>query len=610
MSMPPKRTGATAYSSKIRNDMRVVPLCCFSIAFATLASAQTTCPSTPIFSTCEITFELTGADAAAHPAPYRDVDLRVEFRSPRARTFAIPGFWDGGTTLRVRFMPNEAGSWAGRVISNVAAWNEKQLSFTATESSALGFVETANVHHFADSGPFAYNSLKTPHLWMGQVIPQLSALSRDQFAQLAATRAKQKFNHFRVTLLEPEVEKAFKGPEDFDPAPFREIDEKLLAAGKQGIAIDLSLAGPNDALTKLFPEPAQRRRFVQYAVARYGSLNMTWQGVDRFETYSNGRELMKEIAGYLKDLDAYHHPSSCGADITSSPLFDDHSLTYITYHSDDPQVGAIEHQLYAAPQVNDFGGNDAATFRKHLWNAWMSGQYPEATVPNEESAHAMEIWYHFAAGTRHWDLEPFFDLDGGRAMCLPTVEYIIYVEKPGPVDVRLDAKHKWDVAWINPIDGERTELKDVNTQEFQGSPPDNTHDWVLHISREGHKAGMLKSYKFESWEIVMQEVEGIPDKVPFDIEKPAEDFSLSVQPPFRARLKKETKASKKMMYLWTGEVTADGQGFRVIGTGPEGILNIPRNLASHFPAGIHLRLIGMNGYGKVYQADRNYELSR
>ena len=36
---------------------------------------------------------------------------------------------------------------------------------------------------------------------------------------------------------------------------------------------------------------------------------------------------------------------------------------------------------------------------------------------------------------------------------------------------------------------------------------------------------MLKSYKFESWEIVMQEVEGIPDKVPFDIEKPDRDIS-------------------------------------------------------------------------------------
>ena len=109
----------------------------------------------------------------------------------------------------------------------------------------------------------------------------------------------------------------------------------------------------------------------------------------------------------------------------------------------------------------------------------------------------------------------------------------------------------------------------------------------------------------------MQEVEVSPDKVPFVVEKPADDaLSMTVQPPYRAKLKKETKASKKMMYLWTGEVTADGQGFRVIGAGPEGIFSMPSNIVSHFPAGLHVRVMGINGYGKVYQADRNYELTR
>src|SRR5579871_4398492 len=105
------------------------------------ALAQTSCQPTPIFSTCEIAFDLAGPDVAAHPAPYRDMELRVEFRSPRSRTFAIPAFWDGGTTLRIRFTPNEAGKWTGHVTSNVASWNDKQLEVTATESSAPGFVE-------------------------------------------------------------------------------------------------------------------------------------------------------------------------------------------------------------------------------------------------------------------------------------------------------------------------------------------------------------------------------------------------------------------------------------------------------------------------------------
>ena len=155
--------------------------------------------------------------------------------------------------LRVRFTPNEVGQ-LGRPRDQQRRVLERQTTHIHRHRiSAPGFVQAANVHHFANSGPFAYNALPTPHLWMGQVIPQLGALSREQFAQLAATRAKQKFNHFRVTLLEPETAKAFKGPEDFDPAVFREIDEKLAAANKQGIAIDLSLAGPDNAVHQTVP---------------------------------------------------------------------------------------------------------------------------------------------------------------------------------------------------------------------------------------------------------------------------------------------------------------------------------------------------------------------
>ena len=39
-----------------------------------------------------------------------------------------------------------------------------------------------------------------------------------------------------------------------------------------------------------------------------------------------------------------------------------------------------------------------------------------------------------------------------------------------------------------------------------------------------------------------------------------------------------------MMYLWTGEVVADGQGFRVLGTGKEGTLKMPAGIAKNFPA--------------------------
>src|SRR5437879_2011950 len=40
-----------------------------------------------------------------------DLDLIVEFTSPSGKARNIRGFWDGGPTWRVRFSPDETGSW-------------------------------------------------------------------------------------------------------------------------------------------------------------------------------------------------------------------------------------------------------------------------------------------------------------------------------------------------------------------------------------------------------------------------------------------------------------------------------------------------------------------
>jgi hypothetical protein len=136
------------------------------------------------------------------------------------------------------------------------------------------------------------------------------------------------------------------------------------------------------------------------------------------------------------------------------------------------------------------------------------------------------------------------------------------------------------------------------------------HDWILHVVREGRVEGMNKSYKFESRDIVMQDVESNSPKVPFTIEQPTADMSVRVPPPFAAKLTKETRATRSMMWLWTGEVSADGQGYRVLATGRKGVMRPLNGIAKNFPALMHLRLYGMNANGKVYAVDRAFGLNQ
>ncbi|MCX6619845.1 MAG: hypothetical protein NTY38_01945, partial [Acidobacteria bacterium] len=219
-------------------------------------------------------------------------------------------------------------------------------------------------------------------------------------------------------------------------------------------------------------------------------------------------------------------------------------------------------------------------------------------------ARVMTVWYNFFNDTRHWELEPYFDVDGGRAIALDEIEYIVYVEKPsGPVEV-LVAKHKYNVSWVNPSDGEAIPVKDWKGDKFVGEPPSRDHDWVLHIEREGRKEGMLRSYKFESRPVELQEIENNPLKLPFEIAEPAGDISLSHPGKYAIKVKRASRATRTMLYLWTGEVAGSGQGYRVIGTGAAGTLNVPASIAHELPTNLTIHLLGMNANGKIYAADR------
>ncbi len=557
-----------------------------ALLYGGVLQAQSPCPPTPVYAACDMVFELNDAEAKAHPHPYRSVELRAEFRSPRHRTLMVYGFWDGARKMVIRFAPNEVGDWEYRVTSNLPQYEGKQGTISATASEAPGFLRAANVHHWA------YSDSNKPHLWMSDTVYDLASIDSDSFHKLVDAKLAQKYTHLRgfgATFTSPDI------------AALQELDERIRYINAKGLVFDMVLA-------KTIPDtPAQRDRYIRYMAARYGALPITWQLFQAFEEVKNGRPLAREMGMALKKYDPYQHPKTAGANVTSSPMAGDGWMDYIVYASSDDQLGSIEHQLYAMPFVNTgLAAKDAGTLRKQLWNNTMNGQYAGSSGVD---AKQMTIWFDFFADSRHWELEPYFDVDGGRAIALEGVEYLLYVEKPGPIEVRVE-RHGYDVVWLNPLTGEITKLKNYKGEKFAAEPPDATHDWVLYLSREGRKESMLGSYKFESRLIELQEIEQNAQKVPFTIVEPSKDEVSAARPPkYAAKLRRETRATRSMMYLWTGEVVIDGLGFRVFGTGREGTFRIPPLMAANYPAILNVRLVGMNANGKVYMTDKVYTLN-
>jgi hypothetical protein len=597
----------------------------FALALAlrgqTPAAAPLPCSNTATYSPCELVFELGDKDAAAHPNPYLTVDVKVEFRSPRHRTLAVPAYWDGGRRMVVRFAPTEAGDWDYHVTGNVADWADKIGSFTAISSESQGFLRPANVHHWAYTERDS-RGLDQAHLWMGATEMLFANLDDAAFRAVADARAAQKFNHLRGSLLSQAQAGAFASPDKPSIEYFQRLDGRVRYLNQKGIAADLILAGGAGYLTKAFPTGQQRSRFLRFVVGRYAAMNVTWQAVDAFEDYPDSRALMKEVGSLLKQLDPYQHPRTSGAHLTSTPLLDDDWMNFAAYGTPDDNLGAVEHQLYGVPFVNlDFGREDsgagksgpndvdAALFRRRLWSATMDGQYPTyantgagAPYATSPGVKAMTAWFEFMAETRHWELEPYFDVDGGHAVALEDTEYVVYVEKPGPVELTVE-KHGYEVYWINPADGESSVKKKFSGEHFTGEPPNRSHDWVLHLVREGRLESMNKSFKFESRDIVLQELEANTAKVPFALEQPTGDLSLSKPTPFSAKLTRESRATRLMRWVWIGDVAADRQGRKVLATSQKGMMQPPRSIATNFPALMHLRLYGMNANGKVYELD-------
>jgi hypothetical protein len=580
----------------VRRPLLLFPLVWLTV---TAAPAQSPCEGTPAYTPCEMPFEVGAADPTGHSYtnPYVAITLQVEFRSPHFKTYLMPAFWDGTRNqMIVRFTPTESGQWIYRATSNVSAFDGQQGTFNAAPSDSPGFVNVANVHHWATDN-------KQPHLWMGFIADRFAFGSAAEFEQQLNTASQNKFTHFRGSILGNFADRAtvFRGPDQPNAAYFDELDHRLAEIHKRGITADLMLAADPDCITALFPDWQARERFIRYVVARYAAFNITWQGLEEFEDFGIGRALLKELGLDLKKLDPYQHPRSSNAKFTSAPLLPDGWMDYVVEGSLDDAIGAVEHQFYQVPFV---GVTDA----QHLWNATMDGEYPEFRGGD---AGVAKIWFEFMADTRHWELEPYFDVDGARAVALDEVEYVNYIEHPGPpVEVTLQ-KHGYDVEWLNPATGETLEEKKYSGEHYTGQAPVANHPWVLYIAREGHKESMLKSYKFDSRPVPVQEIETDLKKVPFEIATPS-GATLRAGAPgqFSVKLTRQTRATRDMMFLWTGEVIADGRGFRVLGTGPFGTFLVPASIAANFPAVLSVHVTALNALGKAYQIDRVFQLEK
>ncbi len=355
-----------------------MPVVLWILLAAVSVFGQSTCPATPAWAPCDLVFDLQPNE---NPASF---DLRAEFRSPHHRTYLMYAFRDGDRRFVIRFSPTEEGAWEYRTTSSLSRLDGQMGQLIATSSDSPGFVHVANVHHFATED-------NQPHLWMATSIDRFSAIPRAEFDQLVEQRVEEN-SHLDVTI--------------DSGADLHEAFDRIRAINMHGLVADVALASiPADR--------QERERYLADVISRFAALNVTWMGLPGFESVPNGAGILKDAGALIKKFDPYNHPRTTLAEGTSAGLLSDDWMTLLDYGTPDANVGAVEHQLFQLPGVNT-----GIRSERDLWNATMNGQYPASG-----SGQYMTAWFEFMSGNRYWELEPYFDVDGGRAIALEGVEH-------------------------------------------------------------------------------------------------------------------------------------------------------------------------------------------
>lgn len=285
-------------------------------------------------------FEIVFTGGPSGGNPFADVSLSASF-SQGGVTKVVGGFYDGGGTYRIRYMPSTTGPWTFTTSSNVAGMNGRTGSFTCTAASAgnRGPVRVRDQFHFQYEDGTPYHQIgTTAYGWTNQ------PTARQE--QTLATMAQQKFNKLRFLVMPKYYVHSEETPPlwPFEGGPnawnfnrpnyafFQNYDNRVRQLRDMGIEADIILLNPYDgwALRDIHQNQSQEDRYLRYMVARLSAYrNVWWSMTNEYELWSTDHSYWDRIFQLVRDADAHNHLRS----IHNMWQLYDHSKPWVTHAS-------------------------------------------------------------------------------------------------------------------------------------------------------------------------------------------------------------------------------------------------------------------------------------
>jgi hypothetical protein len=294
--------------------------------------------------------------------PFQEVDLGVTFRSPSRRTHTVRGFWDGGTTWRVRFSPDETGTWTFTTASTpiLRGLHEQRGTFRVTAPKGTSRFERHGPVRVSGNRRFLEHADGTPFLWLADTGWNAALLSTpEEFDHYAAARSRQRFTAVQWVTTQWRAaprgdrlgEPAFSGRDRIaiNPQFFSRLDAKVKTLNQAGLlsapVLLWAISGGADPTVNpgvSLPED-QAIKLARYMVARWQGDDVLWilpgDGDYRGEKAEKWKRIGRAVFGSGAHAPVVLHPGGMQwvlREFLQEPWLDIHG--YQSGHGDDEKT--------------------------------------------------------------------------------------------------------------------------------------------------------------------------------------------------------------------------------------------------------------------------------
>jgi hypothetical protein len=342
-----------------------------------LALSANTPGSNPYINGPAVTATFTGTSGAAN-----------------GRTLTMKGFWDGGSTWRIRFAATAAGGWSWTTSSTDAGMNGFSGTFTAVAPTPAELAANELYRGFLERDGYAWRlSDGTLFLPVGDTQWSFSEeFTTSEWEQWMSARQGQHFNTFMGCIwlaiyTRSGVPVAFpsSNPQTDNPnmAYFQRLDAMVQYANDHGIMMGLCIGGfpQNSDWWGKMGTQARDDRWFRYCVARYTAYNVRWLLYGEVNevnpSWGTWQSESAHKAQLVKDEDPYDHPIG------------NHHNTVDTSTAGNANIDYIEVQIDSCGGRTETQYQSALNYRTYGKPVWFEEYWYECSTCDNEYAVGM-----------------------------------------------------------------------------------------------------------------------------------------------------------------------------------------------------------------------------